>query len=80
MVSDEPDFVWRFPLTPSEPAHDGADPLVEMIRALLADLLSFGYLTRGGQRVPVDGFVLMNDTDRVIAISTPPAAGDLETG
>lgn len=63
-ADDEQDFVFRFPL--DQPASDEAaagDPLIELIRGQLADLLDAVILTDHGKRVRVDGFRLLQDPD-----------------
>ena len=58
------DFVFRFPIGASEPNEQGyADPLLELIRGQLADLLQAVVLTDHGRRVRVDGFRLLRDPD-----------------
>ena len=60
----EEDYVFRFSLEPGEPddnAYD--DPLLELIRGQLADLLDAAVLTYHGKRVRVDGFRLLQDPD-----------------
>jgi len=66
--SEEPaadeDYVFRFKLDPS-PGDPGVcdDPLLELIRGQLADLLDAVQLTYRGQLVKVDGFRLLQDPD-----------------
>lgn len=67
------DFVWRFRLEPPPPATANPDPLVEMLRAFLEDLLQIGFLTSGGERVRVDGFALSNEPRTVHPIFPDPA-------
>ena len=58
------EYVFRFPVQPvagEEAAYD--DPLVELVRGQLADLLDTAILTDGGHRVRVDGFRLLQDAD-----------------
>ncbi len=58
------DFVFRFgleELNPSEVGYD--DPLLELIRGQLADLLDAAILTYHGQRVMIDGFRLIQEPD-----------------
>jgi len=63
-VSEEEDYIFRFPLEPQRPEETGCDdPLVELIRGQLADLLDAVVLTHHGQRVRVDGFRLLQDPD-----------------
>jgi hypothetical protein len=59
---DQDDYVLRFrlePLTPEEIGYD--DPLLELIRGQLADVLEVAVLTYQGTRVMVDGFRLHQD-------------------
>jgi hypothetical protein len=58
------DFVFRFSL--AEPQADDVgyeDPLLELIRGQLADLLDVVVLTFHGKRAMVDGFRLLHDPD-----------------
>ena len=58
------EYVFRFPVQPAageEAAYD--DPLVELVRGQLADLLDTAILTDHGHRVRVDGFRLLQDPD-----------------
>jgi len=58
------EYVFRFPVQPvagEEAAYD--DPLVELVRGQLADLLDTAILTDHGNRVRVDGFRLLQDPD-----------------
>ena len=58
------DYVFRFRLEPAEPDEAGYDdPLLELIRGQLADLLDAVVLTHHGKRVRVDGFRLLQDPD-----------------
>lgn len=62
--SEQGEYVFRFRIGPSsagEPVHD--DPLVDLIRGQLADLLDSVILTDHGRRVRVDGFRLLQDMD-----------------
>ena len=57
------DFIFRFRLEgpkPGEVVYD--DPLLELIRGQLADLLDAAILTYHGERVMVDGFRLIQDS------------------
>ncbi len=57
------DHVFRFRIDPSgeEPVYD--DPLVELIRGQLADLLDAVILTDHGRRVGIDGFRLLQEPE-----------------
>ena len=59
--SSEEDYVFRFPLEPEKLEAVYEDPLLELVRGLLADLLDCAVLTYHGQRVRVDGFCLLQD-------------------
>jgi len=60
----EEDYVFRFRLEPAEPdKHAYDDPLLELIRGQLADLLDAVVLTYHGKRVRVDGFRLLQEPD-----------------
>lgn len=68
------DHVWRFALaSPACPA-DQEDPLLEMVRCFLRDLLSMGFLTRSGERVRVDGFAFNNAPGEIHPIFRDGAA------
>lgn len=58
------DYVFRFPL-PGPDAGEAKydDPLLELVRGQLADLLDVAVLTYHGKRVIVDGFRLLQDPD-----------------
>ena len=61
----EKEFVFRFPLSESgadSPVYD--DPLLELIRGQLADLLDAVTLTYHGRPVRVDGFRLIQEPDK----------------
>jgi hypothetical protein len=59
----EEDYVFRFPLEPEKLETFYDDPLLELVRGLLADLLDCVILTYHGERVKVDGFRLLQDLD-----------------
>ena len=62
-ASDE-HYVFRFRLEPKTTEGAGCDdPLLELVRGQLADLLDAVVLTFHGQRVRVDGFRLFQDPD-----------------
>lgn len=76
-LSPEEDYVFRFSLAecdPGEPVYD--DPLLELIRGQLADLLDAVVLTFQGKRVRVDGFALMQEPDAIHAIFPGTAEGE----
>ncbi len=54
------DHVWRFALGPPDGPAGQEEPLLEMVRSFLQDLLTMGFLTRAGERVRVDGFAFTN--------------------
>lgn len=59
----EEDYIFRFPLEPEKLETLYDDPLLELVRGLLADLLDCVILTYHGERVRVDGFRLLQDLD-----------------
>ena len=68
-TQDEGEYVFRFRLEPPVPEEMGFDdPLLELIRGQLADLLDVVVLTDNGERVRVDGFRLVQDPDTQWAI------------
>jgi hypothetical protein len=59
---DKGEYVFRFRVeTPTDGEAVYDDPLVELIRGQLADLLDAVTLTYRGRRVPVDGFRLLQE-------------------
>ena len=73
MTPDTDDFIFRFRLETAPSPPDGVDPLTEMFRSLFADFLEIGHFTCNGQRVTVDGFSFVNDTEAVHPLT--PAKG-----
>jgi hypothetical protein len=74
-ASEAGEYVFRFPVQTAsgeEAAHD--DPLVELVRGQLADLLDTAILTDHGHRVRVDGFRLLHDPD--IQYEVSPQGGE----
>lgn len=59
------DFVWRFKLDekPFNPLNE--DPLLELIRVQWEELLRLCIPMAGDQRVKIDGFALLRDTETV---------------
>ena len=69
---DEEEYVFCFQVeTPTEAESAYDDPLVELIRGQLADLLDAATLTYRGQRVAVDGFRLLQEPDTQYEIFPP---------
>lgn len=68
-TSDEPtgsndeDYTFRFRLEPLSGEKGYEDPLLELIRGQIADLLHVVTLTYHGNRVMVDGFRLFRDEE-----------------
>jgi hypothetical protein len=80
---DGEEYVFRFALKPDSTDGSGySDPLLELIRGQLADLLDAVVLTEGGRRVRVDGFRLLQDPDTQYAVfpdaGRAPGGGDSE--
>jgi hypothetical protein len=75
--SDPDEYVFRFRVeTPTdEAAYD--DPLVELIRGQLADLLDAVVLTHRGRRVAIDGFRLLQEPEKEYRIF-PPVDGEAQ--
>jgi hypothetical protein len=72
---DPDDYVFRFPLGEKVTDREGYDdPLLEVVRGLLADLCSTVVLTYKGRRVRVDGFRLLQDPDQQHEIFPGPKA------
>jgi hypothetical protein len=61
--ADGEDHVWRFRLDGDKAAAQESDPLVEMIRVYLADLLQIAFLTKDGRRIEADGFAFVAEPD-----------------
>jgi|GEM_PF-836297 len=57
------EYVFRFRVQPSSGNAAYDDPLIELIRGQLADLLDSVILTDHGRRVRVDGFRLLQDPE-----------------
>lgn len=79
LITDENgDYIFRFPLEPEKLETVYDDPLLELVRGLLADLLDCIVLTHRGERVKVDGFRLVQEPDTEYEIfpkkQTEPAA------
>ncbi len=77
------DYVFRFRLEPTKPDEGGYDdPLLELVRGQLADLLDAAVLTYHGRRVMVDGFRLLQDPDTQYEVfpGTEAREGDGPTG
>lgn len=63
-TSEPGEYVFRFRVEPTAGNDVGYDdPLVELVRGQLADLLDTAILTADGRRVRVDGFRLLQDPD-----------------
>ncbi len=78
---EEEDYIFRFGLEPAEPDRSGyEDPLLELIRGQLADLLDAVTLTFHGQRVRVDGFRLLQDPDTQYEVFPSAADAGAEGG
>lgn len=72
------DHVFRFRIDPSaeKPVYD--DPLIELIRGQLADLLDAVILTDHGRRVRIDGFRLLQEPESQYEIFPQSAEADRE--
>ena len=77
-VNINEDYIFRFPLEPEKIETVYDDPLLEMVRGLLADLLDCVILTYKGKRVRVDGFRLLQDLDTQYEIFPKKKDDDLE--
>lgn len=73
------EYVFRFRVEPTA-GEEGVyeDPLVELVRGQLADLLDAAILTDHGKRVRVDGFRLLQEPD--VQYEVFPQAGTGEDG
>lgn len=64
-VTDERgDYIFRFGISPPQSGNEREEPLVDFVRCQLQDLLQVVALTCDGKRVKVNGFQLLNDTER----------------
>jgi hypothetical protein len=61
ICEDDEDFVWRFSVPAFSDTGPRGDPLVEMVRLFMEDLLAIAFLTHKGERVSVDGFAFANN-------------------
>jgi hypothetical protein len=78
-ASEDQDYVFRFRVTPPTAGEQSySDPLVELIRGQLADMLDAAVLTDHGRRVRVDGFRLLQDPDTQYDVF-PQSGGDQRT-
>ena len=69
------EYVFRFRLDPSAADDKGSDdPLLELVRGQIADLLRVVVLTYHGRRVMVDGFQFLKEPD-TIHMLFPPKEG-----
>ena len=69
------EYVFRFRLDPSAGDDRGPDdPLLELVRGQIADLLRVVVLTYHGRRVMVDGFHFLKEPD-TIHMLFPPKEG-----
>jgi len=59
----EDDYIFRFQLEPDKLESVYDDPLLELVRGMLADLLDCVILTYKGKRVQIDGFRLLQDME-----------------
>jgi len=74
--AEEEDYVFRFPLTaPAADEQGYSDPLLELVRGQLADLLDAVVLTWRGEEVKVDGFRLMQDPETCYEIYPQHSGG-----
>jgi len=60
---EQEEYVFRFGIHfPQE--ENNPEPLVDFVRCQLADLLKVIVLTHNGERVKVNGFLFLNDTEK----------------
>jgi len=71
-LQSEEEYIWRFDLKGRANGGIGyKDPLVEMVRLLLADFLNIGVLTCNGEPVQVTGFAFNNKPEDIFDIFLP---------
>lgn len=68
MTSDSNDHVWRFAVDAQQDPPVYEDPLIEMVRMFLEDLIGLGFVTHKGKKVQIDGFAFANRPQEVYAI------------
>ncbi|MGD2248812.1 MAG: hypothetical protein PVF58_10445 [Candidatus Methanofastidiosia archaeon] len=61
-VDEKGDYIFRF--TIDSPQETADEPLVDFVRCQLADLLQIVVLTYNGKRVRVNGFLLLDNSER----------------
>lgn len=69
VVDENGDYIWRFRLDPGKDMSIIKDnAFADLFRSQLDEMLKVVVLTRGGEKVRVDGFYLINEPDRVYPI------------
>ncbi|MBU7047247.1 MAG: hypothetical protein HXS54_12510 [Theionarchaea archaeon] len=63
-VDERGDYIFHFEISPSHNEDMPDEPLTEFVRCQLRDLLQIIVLTHNGERVKVNGFQFLNDTER----------------
>ncbi len=64
LIDEKGDYIFRFGISPPESGNESEEPLIDFVRCQLQDLLQIIVLTHDGKRVRVNGFRLLNDTER----------------
>ncbi|WP_291321813.1 hypothetical protein [Desulfonatronospira sp.] len=65
VVDESGDFIFRFVLSSNEKQPLYSDPLIEMVREQICNLLNVVVMTSGNKEVNIDGFKLLNNLDCV---------------
>jgi len=63
-LDEKGDYIFRFRIDSQREGNNPDEPLVDLVRCQLADLLKVAVLTYNGKRVKVTGFQFLNDTER----------------
>ena len=64
LIDERGDYIFRFGISLPQSGNESGEPLIDFVRCQLQDLLQIVVLTYDGKRVKVNGFQLLNDTER----------------
>lgn len=64
LLDEKGDYIFRFGIDSLPEENRSDEPLVDLVRCQLADLLKIIVLTHNGKRVKVNGFQFLNNTER----------------
>ncbi len=71
-INEEEDFVFRFDLSYVQSKGLYNDPIVEMFREQIANILDIVILMEGGKEIKVDGFKFLNNSKIIYQIFHKP--------